>query len=141
MRVMPNVACEVREGATVYFTRESSGELDSITKAIFAPISPVCRRLNNEKLIDAATGLSGSGPAYVLYIIEALTDAGVRQGIPREVALQLATQTVKVGRTRPLQADRSSRPSRSTQKRVASVFVSGLSFSSRLSAGRRRFES
>ena len=99
MRVMPNVACEVGEGATVYYSRETSEELDRITKAIFAPISPVCCRVHKENLIDAATGLSGSGPAYILYIIEALTDAGVREGLPRDIALKLATQTVKVSST------------------------------------------
>ncbi|XP_003737233.1 pyrroline-5-carboxylate reductase 3 [Galendromus occidentalis] len=95
VRVMPNIACEVREGATVYYTRGESNELGQITQAVFAPISPICQRILDEKLMDAATALSGSGTAYVLYIIEALVDAGVRQGFSREVALRLATQTVQ----------------------------------------------
>ena len=92
-RVMPNTPALVGEGAAGYclgpHARESDEEilrdcLGSVGRAYRVP----------ESLLDAVTGLSGSGPAFVYVMIEALSDGGVRVGLPRDVATALAAQTV-----------------------------------------------
>ncbi len=93
VRVMPNTPALIGAGATAICTgrKASEGDLD-LVRQIFAMIgTSVCVE---EKQMDAVTGLSGSGPAYVFTFIEALADAGVRNGLTREIAAQLAAQTV-----------------------------------------------
>ena len=93
IRAMPNTPAVVLEGATAL---AGGGNItpDQLTTAeeIFQASGKVV--VVEEKLMDAVTGLSGSGPAYVYVMIEALADGGVRMGLPRQVALTLATQTV-----------------------------------------------
>ena len=93
IRVMPNTPCLVGASAAGYAASASATPddlslveqlLGSVGKGFALP----------EKLLDAVTGLSGSGPAYVFVMIEALSDGGVRMGLPRDVATQLAAQTV-----------------------------------------------
>lgn len=94
IRVMPNTACVVGEAASGYALGALATDEDRlIVQAIFGSCG-LAKELN-EFLLNAVTGLSGSGPAYVFEFIEALADGGVRVGLPREVALQLAAQTVK----------------------------------------------
>ncbi len=93
VRVMPNTPALVLCGATaVAGGSYATGEDLAATEALFSLVGICCRL--DEKLMDAVTGLSGSGPAYVLTFIEALADGGVKNGLPRDAALQLALQTV-----------------------------------------------
>ena len=93
VRVMPNTPCLVGASAAGYAPAEAATAEDVVL---------VDRLLNSvgrafrlpEHLLDAVTGLSGSGPAFVAVMIEALADGGVRVGLSREVALILAAQTV-----------------------------------------------
>ncbi|MEM1125318.1 MAG: pyrroline-5-carboxylate reductase [Bacteroidota bacterium] len=93
IRTMPNTPMMVDEGATALAagTHATEGHV-AIATEMFKAVGQV--ESVPESLMDAVTGLSGSGPAYVYMFIEALTDAGVKQGLPRPTAFRLATQTV-----------------------------------------------
>ncbi len=94
IRVMPNIAAAVKEAATAVAAGKHASEediklamaiFDSIGKSVFIP---------ENYLMDAITGLSGSGPAYIFLIVEAMADAGVKVGLSRQEALFLSAQTV-----------------------------------------------
>jgi len=92
IRVMPNTPCLVGETAAAFAlgtaaTAEDGELVRSILDAVGTSFAV------EEKLLDAVTGLSGSGPAYIYIAIEAMADGGVRMGLPRDVALALAAQT------------------------------------------------
>ncbi len=93
IRVMPNTPCLVGASASGYTPGDhaTAGDVALVDKLLNA-VGKAFRV--SESLLDAVTGLSGSGPAFVYLIIEALADGGVRVGLPREVALTLAAQTV-----------------------------------------------
>jgi pyrroline-5-carboxylate reductase len=94
VRAMPNTPAQVHAGATAFCANGLAREEDrAAVRALFAAVGTVWEA-PNEELLDAVTGLSGSGPAYVFVILEALADAGVRVGLPRDAAQQLAAQTV-----------------------------------------------
>ena len=93
VRAMPNIASTVDEGATaVSFGRFVTEEEQRIAIAIFEAVGEVV--VVEESQLDAVTGLSGSGPAYIYMVIEALIDGGVKMGLARDVARKLAVQTV-----------------------------------------------
>lgn len=93
VRAMPNTPALVDEGATAIAAGSHAGESDlRAAEAIFKAVGRV--EILPEALLDAVTGLSGSGPVYIYMVIEALTDGGVKMGIPRAVASKLAAQTV-----------------------------------------------
>ncbi len=94
VRTMPNTPALVGAGATAYFPGPDVEPADLLLIEAVLEAAGWCWRAPNEDLLDAVTGLSGSGPAYVFLILEALADAGVRQGLPRDAAQELATRTV-----------------------------------------------
>ena len=93
IRAMPNMPVLVREGMTALAWTHTLNEQDKeIGRAVFRAVGRVIPI--EERLMDAVTGLSGSGPAYVFQAIEALADGGVKMGLPRQTAEVLAAQTV-----------------------------------------------
>ncbi len=92
VRVMPNTPALILEGASGLSKGKSvSGEQMEMSLALFRAVGKAVEV--EEKWMDAVTGLSGSGPAYVLLLIEAMVDAGVMMGLPRNVSRELAVQT------------------------------------------------
>jgi pyrroline-5-carboxylate reductase len=93
VRVMPNTPALVGCSATAFALGESASAKDGeLTQKLFSAVGVVFAV--KEALLDGVTGLSGSGPAYGYLMIEALSDGGVAVGLPREVATQLAAQTL-----------------------------------------------
>ncbi|MCL5020790.1 MAG: pyrroline-5-carboxylate reductase [Bacteroidetes bacterium] len=93
IRTMPNTPVLVDAGATALSKGEfATDEHLELAVTIFKSVGTV--EVVPENLLDAVTGLSGSGPAYIYMVVEAMTDGGVKMGIPRQIAFRLAAQTV-----------------------------------------------
>lgn len=93
VRVMPNTPCLVGQGASAFAVGSTATAADAdFTQSLLATVGQAVQV--PEVLLDAVTGLSGSGPAYAFEMIEALSDGGVCAGLPRDVATRLAAQTL-----------------------------------------------
>ncbi len=93
-RAMPNTPAQIAEGITVWTTSQGlDAERRSWAKTVLSAIGQQVE-VEDEKFMDMATALSGTGPAYVFMVMEALIDAGVHMGFPRRIAAQLVEQTV-----------------------------------------------
>jgi pyrroline-5-carboxylate reductase len=96
IRVMPNTPALVGAGASAFALGKSATAADGeLAKNLLSAVGIAIQV--KESLLDAVTGLSGSGPAYVYQFIEALSDGGVASGLPRDIATKLAAQTVLGG--------------------------------------------
>lgn len=93
IRAMPNTSCAVLESATAYALGPTCTEADAATAEQLLRVVGACYRMDEDKL-DAVTGLSGSGPAYIYFLVEALTEAGIAVGLDQAVAKSLVTQTL-----------------------------------------------
>ena len=94
VRVMPNIAAFVKESATAIAAGKHASQDDiDLAKAVFDSVGSSVF-IEENILMDAITGLSGSGPAYIFLIVDALADAGVKMGLSRDDALFLSSQTV-----------------------------------------------
>lgn len=95
IRAMPNIAALVGEAISCFCGNEKVEEKDEkIVCEILSSVGKV-EKIENEELLNAVTGLSGSGPAYIFEVIEAMSDGGVKMGLKRDAAMLLAAQTVK----------------------------------------------
>lgn len=94
VRVMPNTPCLVGVGASAFCLSDNCAPEDGEYVKLMLESVGLAYEVS-EPLLDAVTGLSGSGPAFVYAVIEALSDGGVLAGLPRNIATKLAAQTVK----------------------------------------------
>jgi len=92
VRVMPNLACFVREGMITFCPSENTKEEEM--KTVNETLGLLGRVIRlDEKYLNLATGLVGSGPAYIYLVIDSLADAGLRLGLPKDISVILAAQT------------------------------------------------
>ncbi len=94
IRVMPNLPAQIGKGISVLYANKAATELQKEwAQILFLPCGGV-QWLADETLMDAVTALSGSGPAYLFHLIETLAASGTGQGLPKDLAMTLARQTI-----------------------------------------------
>ena len=94
VRIMPNLACAVGEGASAFALGKTATEHDAlVVEEMFGSLGRVT--IVDEPMLDAVTGLSGSGPGFIAALAHYMIEGGVRSGLPRVVAMKLALQTMK----------------------------------------------
>jgi len=94
VRSMPNTPGAIGRGITaIYATPKATAKDRKLADKLLSALGKTVW-VKKEELIDAATAVSGSGPAYVFLLVEAMTDAGIKEGLPSDVAAKLARQTV-----------------------------------------------
>ena len=117
VRAMPNTPALVGLGMTGLFARDGASDADRALVEAVVKTTGELVWVSTEQQLDAVTALSGSGPAYVFYFLEAMRDAGTRMGLPPEVAYQLAVATFIGASTL---AQRSEDPPQVLRERVTS---------------------
>lgn len=94
IRVMPNTPAAIGKGASVAVANTKISATDKARATRLLECAGTLDWLEDESLLDAVTALSGSGPAYLFYLIEVLSEAGIRNGLPHDLSVKLARQTV-----------------------------------------------
>jgi pyrroline-5-carboxylate reductase len=94
VRSMPNTPAQIGEGVTVWTATKDVTDEQKITAAAILGAMGKEFYVNDEGMLDMATAVSGSGPAYLFYYVEAMTDAAVKIGLPRDMAKQMVMSTV-----------------------------------------------
>jgi pyrroline-5-carboxylate reductase len=119
VRVMPNTPALIGQGASALFANQEAAALIGKAMAIFAAVGKAVV-VEDEDLIDAVTALSGSGPAYYFFLMEAMIKAGTTLGLPEAVATALVLQTAKGAGLLAVEADKSGESPAELRRKVTS---------------------
>lgn len=119
IRVMPNTPALVDEGASALFANEKAKPLLDYATEIFSAVGKAVV-VEDEDLIDAVTAVSGSGPAYYFLLMEEMIKAGVKLGLPEDVAKDLVLQTAKGAGLLAIEADKNNESPAELRRKVTS---------------------